>query len=249
MEIAAPEVANNDGVIIMNKILAAALAASCVAFCSSGVAAPITWQFTGAINEGNNGGFFFPFAVVPGDSIAIDLSFDPGTPCSTCTGTLDVYDDPLTALSFTANGVTFAFPLISSSLTLAKNEPAGPNYLNLFDLFYSGSDSNTGIYYQGNLALQSGASMPPVPGINDVDLAKLVLPDPFDFGGTIKPPDNDFFDVTGAQDGGINVFGGVALTSSVVSAPEPSSLSLWAAGIAIALLLGVPRMIVRSRSN
>ena len=230
----------------MDRRLAAALAITCMAFSSQGTASPVTWQFTGTVDQGDIPGLFFPITVVPGDSITIDLTLERATPCSLCSSTLDQYQNPLTALSFTANGKIFAFPLISSSLTLAKDEPAPPghnDFLNLFDLNFNGFDSGLGVRYGGALALQSAFLMPPVPGINDIHLANLALPNPADFASQIPDVDVDFFDVSATPNGSFfDGFGGRMLSSSNVSVPEPSTLPLWVAGLALALLLGPGRL-------
>jgi hypothetical protein len=222
----------------MNRVLAAALATTCAVFCASGAAGQVTWQFTGIVDQGNRSGYFFPFAVAAGDPVTIDLSLEQSTPCSACNPTYTTYQDPLTAISFTANGETFDFPLSSSDLALTKDRAPGPGgkyFFNQFLLSFQGVDSASGIYYSGDLALQDAALMPPVPGINDVHLANLTPPDPAAFANPFLGVDTNFFDVRAAQGRGFNEFAGRTLSSSVAATPELDAAS---AGAALTLLLG-----------
>lgn len=222
----------------MHRLLLPAFAAACAVFCSAATAGPVSWQLTGVITEGNLSGFFFPFAVAPGDPIAIDLSFDPGTPCSSCSSTRNIYQNPLTAVSFAAKGATLAIPLTSSGLILDKNQPASPGFNYFFtglSFFFNGFDSSSETSYQGDLTLQGAASMPPVPGINDVRLANLLPPDPAAFVSPFPQIDTNFFHVVALQGRGHNSFSGRTLTISARAVPEFDAAS---AGAALTLLLG-----------
>jgi hypothetical protein len=239
----------------MNRVFAAVLAATLIVFSLPGAASQVNWQFTATVNNGNLNGFFFPFAVAPGDPVTIDLSLATDTPCATCSSTVNLYNDPLTALSFTAKGKTFAFPISSSDLFLVKNRPplagapppGGKYFSNQFDLNvfgFHGPGSSSDINYEAVLVLQNAALMPPVPGINDVNLANLAPPDPAAFANSILGDDTNFWDVQGATpDGGFNNFGGQTLTSSVAAAPEFDAAST---GAALTLLLGT-LVVLRSR--
>lgn len=242
----------------MSRILAAVLAATLTAFSLPGAASQVSWQFTARVSEGNFNGFFFPFAVAPGDPVTIDLSLATDTPCATCGTLATTYNDPLTAISFTAKGKTFAFPLTSSDLLLAKDKPplpgapppGGKYFSTQFDLNFFGfhsPGSSSAINYGGVLALQNAALMPPVPGINDVNLANLAPPDPAAFANSILGDETNFFDVEGVtQDGGFNAFGGQTLTSSVAAAPEFDAAST---GAALTLLLGGLAVLRSQRSR
>jgi hypothetical protein len=92
--------------------------------------------------------------------------------------------------------------------------------------------------------------MPPVPGINDTNLADLALPNPADFVNPFLDGNSNFFNVEATPNGSFfDGFGGQMLASSVVSAPEPSTLSLWVAGLALAFMVGLSRTRVRCRNN
>lgn len=223
----------------MNKILRVAFAVTCIAGSMASSAAPITWQFTGTVSNGNHGSFFFPFVFTAGEPVTIDFSFEPNTPCTFCSATSNGYQNPLTALSFASNGSVFDFPLVSSTLELSKDQPPGPGgtfFLNVFDLFFQGFDPNSNVTFQGGLFLQNPAAMPPVPGINDARLSNLLPPDPAVFDNSFPLVDNNFFDVTAAQDRGLDEFGGQTLTSSVVATAEPATISLLIASFLLMLL-------------
>lgn len=241
----------------MNRVFTAVLAATLIVFSLPGAASEVNWQFTATVGHSNLTGFFFPFAVAPGDPVTIDLSLATDTPCGSCSTTVNFYNDPLTAISFTAKGKTFDFPLTSSDLFLVKDRPpiagavppGGEYFSTQFDLNVFGfatPGSINAVNYEAVLVLQNAALMPPVPGINDVNLANLAPPDPAAFANSILGDDTNFWDVQGVtQDGGFNDFGGETLTSSVAAAPELDAAST---GAALTLLLG-GLAVLRSRRH
>ena len=224
-----------------SALLIIAVASLAVSTLASAV--PVSWRMTGTIAEPNDD-FFFPFVLRPNEAVAFDLSFESETPCSPCDPTFSVYSNPLTSLTMTAGESVFRFPLAESSLGLANDRPSGAGpafFFDAFQLFFSGVDPNSDIFFTGDLILQNPGLTPPVPGINDTLLSRLEPPDPSIFTNSFPLVDDNFFNFTASQDRGFNFFSGALRNSSVapLSVPEPSIPPLLLISAVLLLLIAV----------
>jgi hypothetical protein len=230
----------------MRAVLVTAVTLFGLAVSTATSASPITWHITGAVDTGNQGDFFFPFIVNPGDPIAMDFTFETTAPCSICGDTARTYDNPLTAISVTVGGQPFAMPVGTNSISIANDQPLpGGGFLDAFSLTtFGGPGACCGLTFFANFNWGNSASTAPVPGFDGVELANLLPPDPNVFAN----PANGFWDISAAQGAGFDVFGGHFLTASASPAtvPEPSTLALLASGTMLGVFFRYRR---RSRAR
>lgn len=216
----------------MRAVLLAACTLIGLTICTGAGASPITWHVTGEVDTGNQGDFFFPFTVSPGDAIAIDFTFESAVPCSFCEDTLRFYDNALIAMRFTVHDTAFVLPVDSSSIGIANDRPSGTGLFSdgFFLSSYGGPGAGLGLTFFSSLNWGNSASTLPVPGFDSVELANLQPPDPSLFGDSA----NGFWNFSAALDHGFDEFGGHFLTASAVMVPEPSTLALLASGTMLA---------------
>jgi hypothetical protein len=183
-----------------------------------------------------------PFDVAAGDVLNFHYTFDNLAACTTCASDEARYDNLLSSLVVSVNGVFVDIPLTASSLYLTDDHAVLDGYLDAFVLSFGGNDNGVG--YAGTLALQNLFATTPATPFGTVDLSMLTAPpDPLAFPPSALPTvDSNFFTFSAAMDGGFNFVSGqldsaaVLSPSSPSSVPEPSTLALMLVGLAAALI-------------
>jgi hypothetical protein len=191
-------------------------------------AIPVTWHLAGEVTTGNQGPYFFPFQAQVGDPISFDVTFENQAACSLCESTVRVYDQSLTDFRLTVGNTVVSMPLELNSIRLRNDEQIGDgSFLDEVSFSLAGEYA-PGVLFYGDLVFQSLGASPPVPGIDDVQLANLGSLDPALFADASL----SFFNFNAqSEDGGYDAFGGRFVSAAV---PEPSSLALLLPGLGLA---------------
>jgi hypothetical protein len=214
------------------KLLVGALAGAWVLVAvGTAQAGPVTFQYEGTVSTVTGPTGWLPSGIAPGDDFLLSYTFEsttPESPASISDLTFGYYfqaDGIFSSYSVVVGGNTFAFSPSSTDAAIFVYDDY--SFGSSFDRYYASAGMQDAYGYEFIDATISmmDASLTAISGL----ALPTTAPDPADFDGTSYIGLRGFDPRSGSY---FNVFALDPQVAQIVAVPEPSSILVFAAGLA-----------------